>query len=79
MNHTKKRVEAFKDYIGPAVGNATVLTYQGQPLWSYKRQNGAPTISDAARLKEEWPDAWEACVRVPNFPVLRRINKKDSK
>ncbi len=77
MNHTKKRVEAFRDYIAPAVGDATVLTYQGQPGWTYKRQNGAPNISDAERLRTEWPDAWDACVTVPRFPVLRRVNVKE--
>lgn len=78
MNHTKRIVEAFKDYIGPLVGDATVLTYQGQPVWSFKRQNGGPQVR-LEQLREEFPDAFEACTYIPRFPVLRKIKQKDTK
>lgn len=77
MNHLKKRVDAFKDYIAPAVGDATVLTYQGEPRWTYKRQNGAPQTR-VDLLKEKYPEAYAECVYVPRFPVLRRIKQKES-
>lgn len=78
MNHTKRRVEAFKDYIGPIVGDATVLRFNGEPMWSFRRQDGAPqTRYDV--LAEKYPEAYAECVYKPRFPVLRRIKKKESK
>lgn len=78
MNHTKRIVESFKDYIGPLVGDATVLTFQGEPQWTFRRQNGGPQVR-LEQLREEFPEAYEATVYVPRFPVLRRVKKKDTK
>lgn len=74
--HLKKRLDAFKDYIEPIAGDATVLTYKGAPAYTFKRQNGAPYISDAERLRNEFPEAWDACVSVPRYPVLRKVKSE---
>lgn len=76
MNHTKRIVEAFKDWIGPLVGDATVLEYEGKPMWSFKRQNGGPQVR-LEQLRDEFPEAYEAVVYTPRFPVLRKIKQKE--
>lgn len=78
MNHTKRIVESFKDWIGPLVGDATVLEFEGKPVWSFKRQNGGPQVRLEV-LREQFPDAYEASVYIPRFPVLRRIKTKEPK
>ena len=76
MNHTKRIVESFKDYIGPLVGDATVLEFEGRPRWSFKRQNGGPQVR-LEQLRTEFPEAYEATVYTPRFPVLRKIKQKE--
>lgn len=77
MNHLKKRVEVYKEQVALWVGDATVLTYQGEPVYTYKRQNGQRQ-TDLARLESQWPEAYAACVTRPRHPVLRLIKKKET-
>lgn len=75
MNHLKKKLDAYKEYVALAVGNATTLRYQGEPVYTYKRQNGSRQVD--FEILETFPDAYAACVSQPRFPVLRRIKKKE--
>jgi putative phage-type endonuclease len=77
MYALKKKLDLVKEHIALEVGNATVLTYQGSPVYNYARQNGSRQ-TDYELLQQRWPDAYAATVSQPRFPVLRRIKKKDS-
>lgn len=77
MNALKQKLDLVKEHIALEVGNATLLTHQGHPVYTYKRQNGGRQ-TDYDLLAERWPDAYAACVTQPRFPVLRRIKKKES-
>jgi putative phage-type endonuclease len=77
MNALKKKLDLVKEHIALEVGNATTLTHQGHPIYTYKRQNGGRQ-TDLDLLQDQWPDAYAACVTQPRFPVLRRIKMKET-
>lgn len=76
MYALKKKLDLVKEHIALEVGNATVLTYQGSPAYTYKRQSASRV--DSAALKERFPDVYAAVVVEDRYPVLRRLKKKDS-
>lgn len=76
MYALKKKLDLIKEHIALEVGNATVLTYQGSPVYTYKRQ--VTTRVDTNALKERFPDVYAAVTREDRYPVLRRITKKES-
>lgn len=75
MYHLKKRLDVFKEYVALEVGDATVLTYRGEPVYTYKRQLGTRQI-DLDLLQEKHPRIYAAMVTQPSYPQLRRIKKK---
>jgi putative phage-type endonuclease len=77
MYALKKKLDLVKEHIALAVGNATVLMYQGMPAYTYKRQNGAAQV-DTEKLQKEYPVAYEACVTRSRYPVLRRLKQKET-
>lgn len=76
MNALKQKADLVKEHIALTVGDAVALTYHGEPLYTYRRQNGQRQ-TNLDLLAERWPDAYRACVTQPRHPVLRRIKQKE--